>query len=53
MTVVGNHLLLALTNTLAFYVMDLITALKSFMIQAPKVDYIKPFFIIVTDVLTL
>ncbi len=30
-----NHFLLALTNTLAFYITELITAVMSFMIKAP------------------
>jgi len=33
--VIVSHILLALTNTLAFHVTELITAIKSFMIQGP------------------
>jgi hypothetical protein len=33
-----SHFLLALTSTLAFYVTELITAVISFMIQAPGVN---------------
>ena len=32
---IGSHFLLVLTNTLAFYVKDLIIIVISFMIQAP------------------
>ncbi len=40
---IGSHLLLALTNTLAFYVTELITAVIIFMIQAPGANPIKLF----------
>jgi len=36
-SVIPNKFLLALTNTLAFYVMELITAVKSFVILTPDV----------------
>ncbi len=35
MFAIVSHFLLALTNTLAFYVTEIITATISFMIQAP------------------
>ena len=36
--VICQYILLALTNTLALYVTKLITAVKSFMIQAPEFE---------------
>jgi len=36
-----SHFLLALTNTLAFYVTELITAVISFMIQAPGAFFLR------------
>jgi hypothetical protein len=41
--VIVNNSLFTLTNTLAFYIMELITDVKSFMIQAPGVCTIKLF----------
>ncbi len=43
---VVSHSLLALTNTLAFYITELITAVISFMIQAPGANVIKLFTVI-------
>ncbi len=40
MLAIVRHLLLALTNTLAFYVVELITTVISFMLQAPGVHFI-------------
>ncbi len=36
-----SHFLVALTNTQAFHIIELITAVISFMIQAPGIDVIK------------
>ncbi len=45
---IGNHFLLVLTNTLAFYVTELITAVISFMIQAPGAIVKKETFFFIT-----
>jgi hypothetical protein len=37
---IGSHFSQALTNTLAFYVTESITAVISFMIQAPGANFI-------------
>jgi hypothetical protein len=39
---IGSHFFLALTFTLAFYVMELITAVISFMLQAPGFELCGP-----------
>jgi hypothetical protein len=44
---ISCHFLLALTNTLAFYVTKLIMAVISFMIQTPGPNVIKLFMLVI------